>query len=61
MLEKPIDTGLLYSLVPTSLQVLVAPPAPYLAYVKEKVNNSIYVSAQNSYKVGLLVWRENNK
>uniref|UniRef100_A0AAF5PVY7 Triosephosphate isomerase n=1 Tax=Wuchereria bancrofti TaxID=6293 RepID=A0AAF5PVY7_WUCBA len=34
-----------------NVDVVVAPPAPYLLYVKEKVKNGIEVSAQNCYKV----------
>ncbi|VDO41602.1 unnamed protein product [Brugia timori] len=34
-----------------NVDVVVAPPAPYLSYVKEKVKNGIEVSAQNCYKV----------
>lgn len=33
------------------VDVVVAPPAPYLTYVKEKVNKNVLVSAQNCYKV----------
>uniref|UniRef100_A0A8R1TZW0 Spliceosome-associated protein CWC27 homolog n=1 Tax=Onchocerca volvulus TaxID=6282 RepID=A0A8R1TZW0_ONCVO len=34
-----------------NVDVVVAPPAPYLSYVKEKVKSGIQVSAQNCYKV----------
>lgn len=34
-----------------NVDVVVAPPAPYLSYVKEKVKSGIEVSAQNCYKV----------
>lgn len=34
-----------------NVDVVVAPPAPYLMYVKDKVKAGIQVSAQNSYKV----------
>lgn len=33
-----------------NVEVVVAPPAPYLAYVKEKIKPEIMVSAQNCYK-----------
>uniref|UniRef100_A0A0M3JVA5 Spliceosome-associated protein CWC27 homolog n=1 Tax=Anisakis simplex TaxID=6269 RepID=A0A0M3JVA5_ANISI len=38
------------AVVPT-VDVVVAPPAPYLAYVKEHVKSGIHVAAQNCYKV----------
>lgn len=34
-----------------NVDVVVAPPAPYLMYVKEKVKPEIQVAAQNCYKV----------
>ncbi|KHN82461.1 Triosephosphate isomerase [Toxocara canis] len=34
-----------------NVDVVVAPPAPYLAYVKEHVKEGIEVAAQNCYKV----------
>lgn len=34
-----------------NVEVVVAPPAPYLEYVKERVQKPIEVSAQNAYKV----------
>lgn len=37
-----------------SVDVVVAPPAPYLAYAKEHLNGNVLVSAQNCYKVRLL-------
>lgn len=33
------------------LEVVVAPPAVYLTYVRDKLNKQIGVAAQNSYKV----------
>ncbi|ETN69743.1 triose-phosphate isomerase [Necator americanus] len=33
------------------VDVIVAPPAPYLTYVKDHLKNSVKVSAQNCYKV----------
>lgn len=33
------------------VEVVVAPPAPYLSYVKERVKAPVEVSAQNAYKV----------
>ncbi|MFH4975084.1 hypothetical protein AB6A40_001793 [Gnathostoma spinigerum] len=35
----------------TSVDVVVAPPAPYLSYVKEHLKVPVEVSAQNCYKV----------
>ncbi|KAF1578131.1 UNVERIFIED_CONTAM: Triosephosphate isomerase, partial [Eudyptes robustus] len=32
------------------VEVVVAPPAPYLAYVKSKLNPNVHVAAQNAYK-----------
>lgn len=32
------------------VEVVVAPPAPYLAYVKSKLSPNVFVAAQNSYK-----------
>uniref|UniRef100_A0A0N5CGH3 Triosephosphate isomerase n=1 Tax=Strongyloides papillosus TaxID=174720 RepID=A0A0N5CGH3_STREA len=34
-----------------SVDVVVCPPAPYLAYVKEHLKNGVEVAAQNCYKV----------
>ncbi|MCP9257473.1 Triosephosphate isomerase [Dirofilaria immitis] len=34
-----------------NVDVVIAPPAPYLSYVKEKIKHGIEVSAQNCYKV----------
>lgn len=36
--------------------IVVAPPSPYLAYVKEKLHGNILVAAQNCYKVIFLVF-----
>jgi len=36
---------------PNNVDVVVAPPAAYLAYAKEKLLPTIHVSAQNCYKV----------
>lgn len=36
-----------------NVEVVVAPPAPYLGYVKEHVKEPIAVAAQNAYKVRL--------
>ncbi|VDK28139.1 unnamed protein product [Gongylonema pulchrum] len=36
--------------VVSNVDVVVAPPAPYLMYVKDKLNAGIHVSAQNCYK-----------
>ena len=33
------------------MDVVVAPPAPYLTYVKEHLKNNVKVAAQNCYKV----------
>lgn len=33
-----------------SVEVVVAPPAPYLAYVKAKLTGNVHVAAQNAYK-----------
>jgi triosephosphate isomerase len=35
----------------SNVDIIVAPPAPYLTYVKENVKNNILVAAQNCYKV----------
>ncbi|CAD6192201.1 unnamed protein product [Caenorhabditis auriculariae] len=34
-----------------AVDIVVAPPAPYLSYVKSQVKNNIKVAAQNCYKV----------
>lgn len=34
-----------------NVDVVVAPPAPYLVYVKEHVKSDVLVAAQNCYKV----------
>lgn len=34
-----------------NVDVVVAPPSPYLAYVKDKLKGSIKVASQNCYKV----------
>lgn len=35
----------------SNVDIVIAPPSPYLSYVKEKVNSNILVAAQNCYKV----------
>ena len=32
------------------IEVVVAPPAPYLSYVRSKLNSKILTAAQNCYK-----------
>uniref|UniRef100_A0A1I7XT30 Spliceosome-associated protein CWC27 homolog n=1 Tax=Heterorhabditis bacteriophora TaxID=37862 RepID=A0A1I7XT30_HETBA len=34
-----------------NVDIIVAPPSPYLAYVKDQLKSSVKVAAQNSYKV----------
>lgn len=35
----------------SNVDVVVAPPAPYLIYVKENLKSNVKVAAQNCYKV----------
>lgn len=35
----------------SNVDIVVAPPNPYLTYVKEQLKNEIKVAAQNCYKV----------
>lgn len=43
---------MLYLVISSNLDVVIAPTAAHLVYVKERINSKIQVSAQNSYKVG---------
>ena len=39
-----------YHILPLSSEVVVAPPAVYLQYVREKLSPSVAVAGQNCYK-----------
>ena len=39
------------TLIPLSPEVVVAPPAIYLSYVRDKLPATVGVAAQNCYKV----------
>lgn len=54
---KGASVILLFSGVP-DVDVIVAPPAPYLTYVKDHLKNSVKVSAQNCYKVCIYLFGE---
>lgn len=34
-----------------SVDIVVSPPAPYLAYAKQNLADNVHVAAQNCYKV----------
>lgn len=34
-----------------SVEIVVSPPAPYLAYAKQNLAANVHVAAQNCYKV----------